>query len=67
MRMKKMTGDNKVVPVPFLKFPGGMLCPLEAEDSTLLYPAINDPTQRHYFDRTEPKQMSQQVEWIEGW
>lgn len=61
-----MTEDTKSNPVPFLHFPGGMLCPIEPDDAPLLYAGVNDPTQRHYFDRYQPEQMAREVEWVNG-
>jgi RimJ/RimL family protein N-acetyltransferase len=61
-----MINETKAPFAPFLYFPGGYLCPIEPSDAPLIYTGWNDPTQRHLFDRVEPKQLRQQVEWIEG-
>lgn len=63
-----MTDEIKPPHAPFLRFPGGAHCPIEPkEDASQIYVGYNDPTQRHFFDRAEPKQLAQQVEWITSW
>ena len=61
-----MTEETKPALATFLRFPGGAHVPIEPADAPLIYTGWNDPTQRHYFDRHEPKQLAQQVEWIAG-
>ena len=58
-----MSDENNCSPVPFLHFPGGMLCLTEESDDKLLWCEVNNPDQRHYFDRYKPMHLAQQIEW----
>ena len=58
-----MSDENNCFLVPFLHFPGGMLCLTEESDDKLLCCEVNNPVQRHYFDRYKPMHLAQQIEW----